>query len=194
MRTGAAQGANEFIERTLLNHLKNIERAAKADCLTYVGPIITGADDKIRYAIEDIRSKKAKLLVVLETWGGYAEVARRMADTFRKHYGVVDFLIPSHAMSAGTILVMSGDAIHMDYYSVLGPIDPQIQNQEGRQIPALGYLIRYEELLDKANKGQLSAAELSILLNFDQGDLYRYTQAKRVISLFSKGVVGEIQI
>jgi len=55
---------------------------------------------------------------------------------------VVDFLIPSHAMSAGTILAMSGDAIHMDYYSVLGPIDPQVENQEGRLIPALGYLIR----------------------------------------------------
>ena len=103
---------------------------------------------------------------------------------------VVDFLIPSHAMSAGTILAMSGDAIHMDYYSVLGPIDPQVENQEGRLIPALGYLIRYEDLLEKANSGNITAAELNILLNFDQGDLYRFTQARDLsISLLEEWLV-----
>src|SRR6516162_7653806 len=103
---------------------------------------------------------------------------------------VVDFLIPSHAMSAGTILAMSGDAIHMDYYSVLGPIDPQVENQEGRLIPALGYLIRYEDLLEKANSGNITAAELNVLLNFDQGDLYRFTQARDLsISLLEEWLV-----
>jgi hypothetical protein len=78
----------------------------------------------------------------------------------------------------------------MDYYSVLGPIDPQVENQDGRLIPALGYLIRYEELVDKANTGQLSAAELNILLSFDQGDLYRYTQARDLsISLLEEWLI-----
>ena len=72
---------------------------------------------------------------MLETIGGFAEVARRISDTFRRHYTVVDFLIPSHAMSAGTILAMSGDAIHMDYYSVLGPIDLKSRIKRRRLIP-----------------------------------------------------------
>lgn len=82
-------------------------------------------------------------------------------------------------MSAGTILAMSGDAIWMDYYSVLGPIDPQVASQDGRRlIPALGFLIKYEELLEKANKGAAGAAELEILLGFNQGELYSYEQAR----------------
>jgi hypothetical protein len=82
-------------------------------------------------------------------------------------------------MSAGTILVMSGDAIWMNYYSVLGPIDPQVPSPDGsRLIPALGYLIRYQELLNKANSGQAGAAELEILLNFNQGELYAFGQAR----------------
>ena len=189
-RTVGAQGANEFIELTLAQYLDDLESHLQADCLTDVGPLLSGADDRIRYAIEAIRNKKKKLVVMLETIGGFAEVARRISDTFRRHYTVVDFLIPSHAMSAGTILAMSGDAIHMDYYSVLGPIDPQVENQEGRLIPALGYLIRYEDLLEKANSGNITAAELNILLNFDQGDLYRFTQARDLsISLLEEWLV-----
>jgi Serine dehydrogenase proteinase len=189
-RTVEAQGANEFIELTLARYLDDLETLFPADCLTYVGPLLSGADDRIRYSVEAITNRKPKLLVMLETIGGFAEVARRISDTFRKHYAVVDFLIPSHAMSAGTILAMSGDAIHMDYYSVLGPIDPQVENQDGRLIPALGYLIRYEDLLTKANSGKITAAELNILLNFDQGDLYRYTQARDLsISLLEEWLV-----
>ena len=123
-------------------------------------------------------TKRRKLIFIIETDGGYAEVVRRISDALRHHYRVVDYLIPNHAMSAGTILVMSGDAIHMDYHSVLGPIDPQVENQDGKLVPALGYLIRYQELLDKANKGQITTAEMAILLEFDQGNLYSYQQAR----------------
>jgi membrane-bound ClpP family serine protease len=161
--------------------IEKIEKEFDADCLTYVGPIVSGIDDSIRDIIEDLakqEGKRNKLLFILETPGGYAETTRRISDTLRQHYNVVDFLIPSYAMSAGTILAMSGDAIHMDYYSVLGPIDPQIPQPGGNFIPALGYLVRYEDLLKKANNGGISTAEMKILLSFDQGELYSYEQAR----------------
>ena len=37
----------------------------------------------------------------------------------------------------------------MDYYSVLGPIDPQVNRGEGL-VPALGYLKKYDELIEKS--------------------------------------------
>ena len=150
-----------------------------ADCLFYKGQIAFGADDRIRDAVESVRKRRRKLVFILETSGGFAEDARRISDTLRHHYREVDFLIPSHAMSAGTILALSGNAIWMDYYSVLGPIDPQVPSQDGRQLlPALGYLVRYEETIRKANRGEAGAAELQILLSFDQGELYAYGQAR----------------
>lgn len=170
--------ANQIIERQLLVHLQELEKHFRADCLSYSGPIMYGADDFIRNAVENIPEKKGRLIFVLETHGGYAEVVRRISDTIRHHYKIVDFLIPSHAMSAGTILAMSGDAIFMDYYSVLGPIDPQVESKDGQLIPALGYLIRYNQLLDKANAGKISPAEMAVLLDFDQGELYSYEQAR----------------
>ncbi len=186
-----SQGANAIVEAQLVQHLASIERDFDADTLTYIGPITTGADDHIKDAIEGLPRHKKRLVFILETNGGFAESTRRISDTLRHHYRTVDFLIPSHAMSAGTILAMSGDSIWMDYYSVLGPIDPQVQSQDGsRLIPALGYLIKYEELLARANAGQAGGAELEILLNFNQGELYSYEQARALsISLLEEWLV-----
>lgn len=170
--------ADDVVEHGLTTQLIKIENVLDADCLTYVGPIIYGADDSIRDSIEQINNKKKKLAFILETTGGYAEVARRIADLCRHHYKEVDFIIPNHAMSAGTILAMSGDSIYMDYFSVMGPIDPQVQGREGRLVPALGYLMRYQDLLDKANSGKITTAEMNILMSFDQGELYAYEQAR----------------
>jgi hypothetical protein len=78
-------------------------------------------------------------------------------------------------MSAGTVLVIAGDAIHMDYASTLGPIDPQVMNKEGRWVPALGYLEQYERLVRKSVEGTLTTAELAYLIqNFDPAELSSY--------------------
>lgn len=84
-------------------------------------------------------------------------------------------------MSAGTVLALSGDSIYMDYFSVLGPIDPQILNKEGRWVPALGYVHKYNELVKKAARGSLTPAEVTFLCSrFDPGELYSYEQAKNL--------------
>ena len=179
MRVGSVHRKERCEIQTHLHlYLTDIEKAVAADCLYFSGPIAFGADDAIRRAVEDLESKTERLVFILETSGGFAETTRRISDILRHHYKIVDFLIPSHAMSAGTILVMSGDAIYMDYYSVLGPIDPQIADKSGGLVPALGYLIRYEDLLKKASAGKITTAEMEILLSFDQTLLYAYEQAR----------------
>jgi hypothetical protein len=85
---------------------------------------------------------------------------------------------------------MSGDNILMDYFSVLGPIDPQVQNKEGRLVAALGYLDKINQLIDKAQKGTISQAEFIILKDFDLAELRGYEQAKDLtIDLLEKWLV-----
>ena len=175
--------ANEFIERELDRRAESLGRRFDADVLAISGPLLSGADDVLRDIVESREAKSEKLCVVLTTSGGYIEVVHRIVDLFRHHYAHVEFVVPNYAFSAGTILAMSGNAIWMDYYSRLGPIDPQIEI-DGQMLPALGYLVRYERLIEKARRGELTTAEAGLLVaGFDQAALYAYEQA-RELSVF----------
>lgn len=175
--------SNRYIDAELVERLKNVEEAFKADVITCITPIGQPIDDFIRDAMEklaDDEGKRNDLLVILETEGGSIETTERIANTFRHHYsGEVSFLIPNFAMSAGTILVMSGDRILMDYYSILGPIDPQIPHQSGDFVPGMGYLVKFDEFIKKSQAGKLSPAEMAILLEkFDPAMLHFLEQAR----------------
>ena len=182
-----------IIEEQLDDHLGKIAKNSGGTVLSFFGPLLYGAEEQFRDAAEalavDSKVKK-KLLVILETNGGYIEVVERIAKSLRFHFSNVDFLVPNYAMSAGTVLVMSGDAIHMDYFSILGPIDPQVEGEAG-PIPALGYLLQYQRLIEKADQGTLNTAELAFLIQkFDPAALYRYEQARELsISLLKEWLV-----
>ncbi len=172
--------SNSVIEAQLRDRLVKVENVLKADLVTYMGPIEDGAIGFLKGVVEQIKPRKRVLAVLLETSGGFIESAERMANLFRHHYRVVDFLVPAFAMSAGTVLVMSGDSIYMDYASTLGPIDPQVQRPgNAGYLPALGYLEQYERLIGKSARGELTTAELAYLIeNFNPAELYRYEQAR----------------
>lgn len=173
--------SNNYIETELVERLKRVEEAFDADVITCIHPIMGPFDDFIRQHMDDLKDKKKNLLVLLETDGGSIETTERIVTVLRKHYpsGEVSFLIPNNAMSAGTILVMSGDRILMDYYSILGPIDPQIQNLNGEWVPGLGYLEKYKEIVARSKSGKLTQAELAFMLDkFDPAHLHWLEQAR----------------
>lgn len=174
---------NEFVEQQLDDRLDQIEQHFSADALVFNGGIVFGVDDITREAVENRKkedSGRDRLVVLLSTGGGYIEVVQRIVETFRHHYAVVEFVIPNFAFSAGTVLALSGDAIHMDYYSRLGPIDPQVEAQ-GRMVPALGYLHQYDRLVQKAQGNTISLAEIQLMIDgFDQAKLYQYEQARQL--------------
>jgi hypothetical protein len=192
--TAAERDSNRLIESELNGRAKTLEAAAGSHVLSYLGPMYPPADDEIKDAVEEMtggrRRRQEALLVVLETDGGLITVAERMARIFRHHYRRVDFLVPTFAMSAGTVLVMAGDDIYMDYASTLGPIDPQIRRQ-GRFVPALGYLEQYRRLVKKSADGVLTAAEMAILIeNFDQAELYQFEHERKLsIALLEQWLV-----
>ena len=55
--------------------------------------------------------------------------------------------------------------------SVLGPIDPQVMNKDGKFVAALGYLDKINELIKKARDNELTNAEFIILKDFDLAEL-----------------------
>lgn len=122
--------------------------------------------------------QQRRLVLVLNTPGGHVETVEQMVVIIRHLYDEVFFIVPNMAMSAGTIFCMSGDKIYMDYSSALGPIDPQVQSREGNWVPALGYLDKFEEILQKSREGTLTNVEFAIAQSQDMAVLRRYEQAR----------------
>ena len=121
--------------RPLDDHIKNqldtyIAEVGKqlgdVDTMSISGPIIPNVDQCIRDAIEMKTSIAETLAIILHTPGGIVETVERMVQIIRNFYKKVIVIVPDSAMSAGTVFTLSADEIMMDYFSQLGPIDPQI--------------------------------------------------------------------
>ncbi len=160
----------------LQSQLCKIEDRRNEDLLAIISPIYSGLDERIRIGIESLEPRRGCLLVILNTQGGLIEVVERCVKTIRHHYSEVKFLVPDVAMSAGTIFVMSGDAILMDYYSCLGPIDPQVLNADRRWVPATSYISQFDKLCEKSQTQSLSQAEIILLSKLDLAELQTYRQ------------------
>lgn len=165
----------------MTNAFKDLELQLDADVLVFFGEIVDGIEANIKQIVEQVCSdeqKHDKLCILLTTPGGSLNPVKRMVNIFRHFYTEVDFIIPDYAYSAGTVMACSGDKIYMDYYSVLGPIDPQVRNRDGKYVAALGYLDKINELIEKAKNNELTNAEFIILKDFDLAELRAYEQAR----------------
>jgi Serine dehydrogenase proteinase len=180
------------MKEELNKRLGALETHFNADVIFYYGEIHPALAKTFRDFIErlrDVAEPKEQIVIFLNTPGGSAETVEKMVEIIRHHYAQVSFVVPDFAMSAGTIFCMSGDRIYMDYSSSLGPIDPQVFN--GKEwVPALGYLDKVTQLLDKARDGTLTNAEFLILQGIDLATLSRYEQARDLtVTLLKKWLV-----
>lgn len=172
---------NDSNKLAMKQALQKLEDTLQADVFVYFGEIFDGVEANVKQIIEQIchdGKKHDVLFVVLTTPGGSLNPVKRMVNIFRHFYKEVDFVVPDYAYSAGTVMCCSADTIFMDYYSVLGPIDPQVRNKDGKFVAALGYLDKINELIDKAKRNELTNAEFIILKDFDLAELRAYEQAR----------------
>ena len=84
------------------------------------------------------------LLLILHTPGGMAEAAQTVIDYLRSKFSTIDVLIPTYAMSAGTMIALGCDRIVMGRQSQLGPTDPQLI-AENRAFSAHSIVEQFEE-------------------------------------------------
>jgi ClpP class serine protease len=112
-----------------------------------------------------------KIDIILETPGGYAEIAEQIVEYIRSKFKDVAFIIPGAAMSAGTIMAMAGDDILMSPLSSLGPIDAQIL-QQGKRFSADAFLEGLNKIKEEVtNSGVLNKAYIPILQNVSPGEI-----------------------
>lgn len=65
--------------------------------------------------------------ILINSPGGSAEATAHIVNFLRANFYDIRFIVPYIAMSAATLMCLSGNEILMDERSSLGPIDPQIR-------------------------------------------------------------------
>lgn len=122
--------------------------------------------------------------LILETPGGFAEIAEQIVRLIRSKYDDFAVIVPGTAKSAGTILAMGADDILMEpFASALGPIDAQLR---GFSVEAL--LTAVDKIKKEVVKtGQLNKAYVPILQSVSPGDLQN---AQNLLD-FAKNLVTE---
>jgi ClpP class serine protease len=89
--------------------------------------------DDSEQVLRAIRSaqKDVPIDIILHTPGGLALAATQIAMALKAHPAEKTVIIPHYAMSGGTLIALAADHIIMDAHAALGPVDPQLGDQQG---------------------------------------------------------------
>lgn len=99
-----------------------------SDILVYTGHINREGFERV--VSECPSERRKKVLLVLETLGGDADAAYRIARFLRRSYEHFTVFVPGLCKSAGTLLCVGAHEIVMSETGELGPLDVQVRNPE----------------------------------------------------------------
>ena len=180
---------------------REIEQTRDTKVVTFVTSDRVGMETRIAQdcidpfvdLLEGIGPTK-RISLLLHTNGGLTLAAWRLVNLLRIFCDELEVVIPSKALSAGTLIAIGADRVIMTKQAALGPIDPTVNNPlnpqvvmggQSKQVPVSvenvrGYLDAAREELKISGEGALT----SILLNLTShihplvlGEIFR-TQAQ----------------
>jgi hypothetical protein len=102
------------------------------------------------------------LTLLLHTPGGSTNAAETIVAYLRSKFDYIEVIVPTYAMSAGTMISLAADRVVMGRQSQLGPIDPQLGGIAASSIRDQFNLARIEILGDPSTgaPGNVNAAHL----------------------------------
>ncbi|MGA5644128.1 SDH family Clp fold serine proteinase [Microbacterium sp. NPDC088796] len=97
------------------------------------------------------------LTLILHTPGGVTNATESLVDYLRAKFPAIEVIVPTYAMSAGTMISMAADRIVMARHSQLGPIDPQMPMPGGRSYSARAIVDQFEQAKAEITADQVVA-------------------------------------
>ena len=147
--------ANLNIKAEIQASIAEIEQVRKRPAVCFMANTISVAGNTMMEDSDDLPFEEMisvidagvkEIDIILETPGGLSSTVAKFVDKLRARFEHIGFIILNKAMSAGTMLAMSGDEIIMTSSSQIGPIDPQVRRLNGTYLPAQSILYFIEEI------------------------------------------------
>ena len=129
---------SKFVRSESLKHLKDISRLRGNRHVIFYGSAFLqkpqAPADRLQITYEDVNAFMSvmhgmtwnkNLTLLLHTPGGLTNAAETLVAYLRSKFTNIEVIIPTYAMSAGTMISLAANRIVMGRQSQLGPIDPQ---------------------------------------------------------------------
>lgn len=168
----AASDRGKWMDEKLKQSIKNIAALCEDRNVIYYGsaflqkPEIPASNYMITYEdlngfmamINGLDSSKG-LTLILHTPGGVTNAAESIVEYLRTKFAYMEVIVPTYAMSAGTMISLASNKIILGRQSQLGPIDPQMAIN-GKYVPAQAIIDQFKD------------AQVEILKNTDAAHLW----------------------
>ena len=157
----------DFVRRKYLKKVYNLTKRNTilyASCWTSKSNVppafLSIIDEDLQGLMEVIHGLSgSELDLILHTPGGSLEVAEAFVSYLRSKFTNIRIIVPSMAMSAGTMIACSGNSIVLGKHSFLGPTDPQLPMQT-----ATGFrMVSAQSILDQFDRAQKECKDPSKL-------------------------------
>lgn len=140
-----------------------------------------------------------RISLILHTNGGHTLTAWRLINLISMFCDELEVIVPSKALSAGTLMSIGADKIVMTKQAILGPIDPSLSNPlnpqvdiggQSKQVPVsvesvLGYLSHAREELRIEDENNLTAVLLNLSSHIHPlvlGEIFRSREQIRFLA------------
>ncbi|MFC5848374.1 SDH family Clp fold serine proteinase [Deinococcus petrolearius] len=139
------------LPNNLPDAIRFLANSADADIYVLSGEISRAMADQVIDAISSSKDKENAYLL-LTTYGGSADAAYLIANTFKKFYEKFTLVVFGYCKSAGTLIALGADEIVMALHAELGPLDVQIlkENELGSQSSGLDIFKTLDIINEKA--------------------------------------------
>lgn len=199
---------------------RQIERARQTKVLSFVTSDRAGMETRIAQdcvdpfvnILEKIGPTK-RISLILHTTGGQTLAAWRIVNLVRMFCDDLEVIIPSKALSAGTLVSIGADKIIMTKQAALGPIDPSVNNPlnpqaniggQNTQVPVSvesvrGYIEAAREELEIKDTESLTSIFLNLTNHIHPlvlGEIFRSRSQIRFLArkLLSKQITDQTKI
>lgn len=130
----------EFNSRKAL--YETIEQARGSRVIAYVTGDRPGMETRVSPEVVDLMVDHLdeiwpakKISLILHTNGGDTAAAWRLVNLLRTFCDDLEVIVPSKALSAGTLICLGANRIVMTKQATLGPIDPSLNGPLAPQVP-----------------------------------------------------------
>ncbi len=138
--------------------------------------------------------KRQPIDLILHTPGGIALAAQMIAIALKTHRGKVTVHVPFYAMSGGTLIALAADEILMERFSVMGPLDPQIDGLPSNSLVSILERKPIQAIEDKtiilADIAELSIAEVQEFIRWLLKRRMKAKEARSLVEYLTGGFIS----